>query len=173
MASRGRQPALAPVALPPCPRPDLLLGVLLARLSDPRSGGRARHSSSRRVSPRGTCGARTGASALVCADAALDRRRRPGARDRRRRRDPLLAASDCERLASPNGCAVHGALPLVYRGAAGLLLVSVGRHASRGRVPLVLVRAERALARARRGGSAVAFQPVHAPMGVVPDLLRV
>ena len=64
-------------------------------------------------------------------------------------------------------------LPLLRRRGAGLLLLPVGRHAAGGGVPLALLRAARPAARARRRMAAVAREPLPAPLGVVPHLLRV
>ena len=56
-------------------------------------------------------------------------------------------------------------LPVVHRRRAGVRVVPVRRDAARGGLPLALLRAARAPARARRGAPAVAGEPVPAASG--------
>src|SRR5207245_4293583 len=63
--------------------------------------------------------------------------------------------------------------PLLYRRPTGFLVVPVGRDAARGRISLLVLCSPRIAPRTRRDRSAVAFQPVHAARGVVPDLFRI
>ena len=153
-------------------RPDLLLRFLLAALPDPRPDRAERHPAGGRISRRGAPGRRR-EGVLVRADAALARRRRRACSTPSSGR---LAAS--VRSSSTSGRALSIAvagdlLSLVHRRGAGLLRLSVGRHAARGGVALALPRAARLRPGLAQRSAAVARRRLPAALGVVPHLLRV
>src|SRR5205085_2081372 len=110
---------------------------------------------------------------LVRSNTTLAERRRLGARDRRRCRDHLLTPPYRQPLAAPNDHPLHSSVPVLHRRPSRLLHVPIGRDAARGGLHLLLVRTTwRAPALGCRR-PAVPLQPLHAALGMVPDLLRV
>ena len=171
-AARRTRTLVAALDVPARSRADLLLSVLLAVLSDSRPDRPGRHPACGRL-PRKTVGASRRRCYLVCADAALAGFGKPRAQPPVRSRPGGFGSAGAERLAARCPGGLPDRFPLVRDRRPRLLLLPVGRHAARGRLPMPLLRAARSAAGFGRGAPSVASQLVSAPVAVVPDLLRV
>src|SRR3569833_773941 len=165
--------SLRAMDLPACTGSDLLLGFLLVCVSGARAywlGGRAARGGLPGLDARGALARVT---AVVRAIALLGQLERRDARHDRLGRTDLVAAAGVQRLAEAERRALHDLLSVVHRRLTGFLIVSVGRDAAGGGLPLDLLRAARRSARPRQRGSAHTQRDKQAAKRKKPDLFRV
>src|SRR4029077_1122290 len=153
-------------------RGDFLLRVLLALLSDPRTDRTEWHPAGERL-PRSRPQHARRERLLVLADAAVAQRRRSCSRRTRLDRTPRFDRDHLQSLATGEHRRRRSLFPLLHRSSAGLLLLSVRRHAAGGRAAVDLLRAAWHWAGPRRRSAAIKSEPLHVAMGVVPHLFRV
>src|SRR5690242_17576255 len=120
----------SPLDFPSRPRPYLLLRVFLARLSNSRTDRPARYSARRRIPPGGRRALRT-RRLLVCAHAALDRKRPAHGGGNLLGGHARLRPADFERVAPRHAGNLLRVFPLLRQCGTGLFRVPIRRHAAR------------------------------------------
>src|SRR5579864_244600 len=108
---------------------------------------------------------------LVCAHSPVVWVERPRFDDRVLAGNRSFNGRDFQSVAANQLASFAAMFSFPGRGGAGLLLLSIRRHAAGSRVHLVVFCSSRPAAGARRHASSQQGQPVSAPVGVVPNLL--
>src|SRR5438094_3459651 len=167
--ARGARSVVGALAVSSFPRTGVLLSLLLARLSDPRSD-RARGHSARRGIPQAT-GRKLGPHGLLArAHAALVEQRACGAAGPLLERLGCFDSSGAEPVAARRGGSLLGGVSLFRQRRPGLLFLPIRWDAACGGISVPVLRAARLTPRTGRAPAAFAGQPVSAPMALVSDL---
>jgi len=159
------------VAIPEGTRPDLLLGVFLARISNQRTDRSPRDSSGPALPSSRRSIRRTVGKIVVCPEPALVFEQLRHVDRDLLDRDDRIGFAHSEPLAARDARYQLRVLSLIRQRSAGLFQLSVRRDVARSGFHFVVLRAAGIASRTRGRAPRIASKSLPAAMGVVPNLL--